>query len=308
MAMIIVYGSINIDLVARVGTIPGPGMTVLAPSYTRHFGGKGANQAVAAARVAGRGRVVMAARVGDDAFGAEARANLADNGVGTDLVLSSAEPTGCAFITVDAKAENAITVASGANATLAADDVPQAMLGPRSVLVLQMEVPFAHALALAQRTRTSGGRVIWNMAPVPDDLGAEAIAALIDATDLLVVNEHEAMAAASRLGLAAGRFEDAAGAIARRGTTCIVTAGAAGAIAFSAAGQRLAATAPRIDPIDTTGAGDTFVGILAAMVAEGRPLPEALAFGCRGAALACLSLGAQSGMPTRAALEEFGGT
>ncbi len=304
--MIIVFGSINIDLVARVAAIPGPGMTVLAPSYQRHFGGKGANQAVAAARVAGPGRVVMAARVGDDAFGAEARGNLAANGVGTDLVLAAAEPTGCAFITVDARAENAITVASGANAAPQAGDVPDTMLGPDSVLVLQMEVPFAEALTLARRTRMAGGRVIWNMAPVPATFDGRAVAELIGASDLLVVNEHEAMDAATRLGCGAASFEEAAGALAAHGaTTCIVTAGAAGAIAFTAAGERLAAAAPRITPVDTTGAGDTFVGILAAMTAEGRALPEALALACRGAALACLALGAQSGMPTRAALESF---
>jgi ribokinase len=302
--MIIVFGSINIDLVARVAAIPGPGMTVLAPSYARHFGGKGANQAVAAARVAAPGRVAIAARVGDDAFGAEARDNLAANGVGTDLVLAAAEPTGCAFITVDSHGENAITVASGANAAPRAGDVPDSLLGPDSVLVLQMEVPFAEALALARRMRTAGGRVIWNMAPVPADFVARSVADLIGATDLLVVNEHEAMAAAAKLGLGATGFEDAARALAASGgTTCIVTAGAAGAIAFTADGQRLAAAAPHITPVDTTGAGDTFVGILAATVAEGLPLPDALALACRGAALSCLSLGAQSGMPTRAALE-----
>ena len=304
--MIIVFGSINVDLVARVAAIPGPGMTVLAPSYARHFGGKGANQAVAAARVAGPGRVAMAACVGGDAFGQEARGNLAANGVGTDLVLKAAEPTGCAFITVDDHGENAITVASGANAAPQAGGVPDAMLGPGSVLVLQMEVPLAQSLALARRMRAAGGRVIWNMAPVPDDIASEAVAALLGATDMLVVNEHEAMAAATALGSAAGSFEDAARALAATGNTaCIVTAGAAGAITFTAGGQRLAAAAPRIDPVDTTGAGDTFVGILAAMTAQGRALPEALALACRGAALACLALGAQSGMPTRAALESF---
>jgi len=304
--MIIVFGSINIDLVARVAAIPGPGMTVLAPGYARHFGGKGANQAVAAARVAGPGRVVMAARVGDDAFGGEARDNLAANGVGTGLVLTAAEPTGCAFITVDSHGENAITVASGANAAPRAGDVPDGLLGPGSVLVLQMEVPFAQALALARRARSAGGRVIWNMAPVPADFSAEAAAALIGATDLLVVNEHEALAAAAKLGLGAAGFEDAGRALAATGdTTCIVTAGAAGAIAFTAAGDRIAAAAPGITPVDTTGAGDTFVGILAAMIAEGMPLPEALARACRGAALSCLALGAQSGMPTRAELDRF---
>src|SRR5215470_12724250 len=107
--MILVFGSLNIDLVTRVADIPGPGRTVLAPSYETHFGGKGANQAVAAARIAGRDKVAMAGRVGKDAFGDDAVKNLAVNGVATDLIVRAEEPTGCAFITVDGKDENAIT-------------------------------------------------------------------------------------------------------------------------------------------------------------------------------------------------------
>src|SRR5215813_3100658 len=112
--MILVFGSLNIDLVARVPVIPGPGRTALAPSYETHFGGKGANQAVAAARIAGAGKVHMAGRVGGDGFGGEAIKNLERNGVDAGLIVRADGPTGCAFITVDASGENAITVASGA--------------------------------------------------------------------------------------------------------------------------------------------------------------------------------------------------
>src|ERR1700761_520769 len=122
--MILVFGSLNIDLVTRVAVIPGPGRTVLAPSYETHFGGKGANQAVAAARLAGPGKGRMAGRVGRDGVGEEAAGNLAANGVETSMIARGSEPTGCAFITVDATGENAITVASGANLAASASDLP----------------------------------------------------------------------------------------------------------------------------------------------------------------------------------------
>src|SRR4051794_1433837 len=141
-AMILVFGSLNIDLVARVPVIPGPGRTVLAPSYATHCGGKGANQAVAAARIAGADKVAMAGRVGHDGFGDEVLDNLESNDVDVGMVVRATEPTGCAFITVDAAGENAITVASGANMAARAADVPGEYVTSRTLLVLQMEVPF----------------------------------------------------------------------------------------------------------------------------------------------------------------------
>lgn len=297
--MILVFGSINVDLVARVATIPGPGKTVLAPSYERHFGGKGANQAVAAARLAPPGRVAMAACVGDDGFGRESIDNLAANGVGIELVRADASPTGCAFITVDARAENAITVASGANLSPKAEDVPDALLTSGMTLVLQMEVPFAQSLALARRTRQAGGRVVWNCAPVPDGFSTADASALLAASDVLIVNEHEAADVAAILGepdAGIARF------IAGTTTGCIVTAGADGAFAHPPDGETFHVPAPRIEPVDTTGAGDTFVGAVAAALDEGLGLRQALDLGCRAAALSCLAPGAQGGMPRRSAL------
>src|ERR1700761_4534009 len=157
--MILVFGSLNIDLVTRVAVIPGPGRTVLAPSYKTHFGGKGANQAVAAARVAGPGKVAMAGRVGNDGFGDDAIRNLAANAVDTSLIVRADDPTGCAFITVDGSGENAITAASGANRAANAADVPAPKLNADTVLLLQMEVPFADSLDVARRTRAASGRV-----------------------------------------------------------------------------------------------------------------------------------------------------
>lgn len=297
--MILVFGSVNVDLVALVATIPGPGKTVLAPSYERHFGGKGANQAVAAARLAAPGSVAMAACVGADGFGRESVDNLAANGVATEFVRLGKAPTGCAFITVDAQAENAITVASGANLEPRAADVPDVLLGTATTLVLQMEVPFGESLTLARRTRQAGGRVIWNCAPVPHGFSAADASALLAASDVLIVNEHEAADIAAICGQPEAGI---VGLIRGTATSCIVTAGAGGAFAHRPDGETIHVPAPRIEPVDTTGAGDTFVGAVAVALDEALGLAPALDLGCRAAALSCLALGAQAGMPRRAAL------
>ncbi|MBW7973935.1 ribokinase [Bradyrhizobium sp. BR 10289] len=297
--MITVFGSINVDLVAGVDTIARPGETVLATGYATLCGGKGANQAVAAARVLPPGRVAMVGRVGRDGFGQLCIDNLNANGVLIDGVTVGREPTGCAFISVSADGENAITVASGANGALAAEAMPAAELAATTTLVLQMEVPFVSSHLVARRVRAAGGRVIWNLAPVPERLREAELRTLLEATSVLVVNEHEACTAAQRLGWAGGDFESAAAFLAAEGgVTCIVTAGPSGARAFHPDGTHQAAPAERIVPIDTTGAGDTFVGILAAGLDEGRGWREVLTRACRGASLACLGHGAQRGMPT----------
>jgi ribokinase len=298
--MILVFGSLNIDLVARVPVIAGPGKTVLAPSYATYCGGKGANQAVAAARIAGPGKVWMAGRVGRDAFGDGALRNLAANGVDTSLILRADEPTGCAFITVDPGGENAITVASGANAAASVADLPALLFSADTVLVLQMEVPFTQSLEVARRTRLASGTVVWNLAPVPEQMTPEMIRDLLDSTDYLLVNEHEALDAAATIGVGLSDFEAAARRLAQAGDLiCVVTAGAQGAIAVTADGAGQRAPSPIIRPVDTTGAGDTFVGAFTAMLSEGAPLQNALEVGCEAAALKCLKAGAQDGMPTR---------
>jgi ribokinase len=297
--MILVFGSINIDLVARVAAIPQPGETVLSPRYETLFGGKGANQAVAAARASLPHQVAIAACVGNDAFGRSARDNLARNGVMADLVANSAEPTGCAFITVDERGENAITVASGANASLTEAAVRGFAVDAATVAVFQMEVPFAASLDVARRVRAAGGRVIWNLAPAPPQFPARDLSNLIDATDIFVVNELEALAAARILGCETTDFQVAGTYLAESGCICIVTAGARGAFAFHPDGRCETVEAKPIQPVDTTGAGDTFVGILANGIDEALPFRTALERACRGASLACLAHGAQAGMPTR---------
>jgi ribokinase len=297
--MILVFGSINIDLVARVASIPRPGETVLSPRYVTLFGGKGANQAIASARASLPRRVTIAACVGDDAFGRSARDNLNRNGVGADLVTNSTEPTGCAFITVDEHGENAITVASGANAMLTEASIRNFGIDASTVAVLQMEVPFPGSLSVARQVRAVGGRVIWNFAPAPSKFSAPDLSDLVNATDIFVVNEHEALAAAALLGRATAAFEEAGGFLSRTGCICVVTAGARGAFVFHPNGCRETIEAKPVQPVDTTGAGDTFVGILASSLDEGLPITTALERACRGASLACLAHGAQTGMPIR---------
>ena len=163
-----------------------------------------------------------------------------------------------------------------------------------------MEVPFAEALRVAHRVCASGGRVVWNFAPAPVAFAASDLSELIGTTDVFVVNEHEAFAAAAILGFATGDFEEAGAYLSRTGgCICVVTAGARGAFAFHPDGTREMAAADPIKPVDTTGAGDTFVGILAAGLGEKLPFKTALARACHGASLACLAHGAQGGMPTR---------
>ncbi len=302
--MIVVFGSINVDLVTRVPALPRPGETILAESYAMLMGGKGANQAVAAARAAGGTiPVCMIGAVGDDGFGAAARRNLAQAGVDASAIATVGAPTGCAFINVDHAGENVITVASGANALLTADALARVACGSGDVLVVQMETPLAESVRAARMATAAGARVIANLAPVPAHLTATDLDPLMAVTDILVVNEHEALTAAAALGEASLSAMDAAAMLARRyGRTVVATLGAAGAGAMPPDGSWITAAAPRIAAVDTTGAGDTFVGVLAAFLAEGRDLKDAMTLACRAASLACLKLGAQEAMPTRAAI------
>ncbi|WP_243368807.1 ribokinase [Microvirga solisilvae] len=304
--MITVFGSINMDLVARVLAIAKPGETVLSRRADSFFGGKGANQAVAAARVSGgRIAVAMAGAIGDDAFGKACRDNLAANGVDVDGIRIADEPTGCAFITVDERGENAITVASGANMAVHTAQVPGEILAKTSILVLQMEVPLAENIAVARWAKQMSARVIWNAAPVPAGAEKGAVADMLAVTDLLVVNEHEAITVAAMIGdNAGGDYLVAASRLAHTySLTCIVTAGAKGAFAVDADGTQIHAAAPPVTPVDTTGAGDTFVGVLAYGLAEGRELQDAMQRACIAASLSCLTAGAQAGMPSRDRLE-----
>jgi len=283
--MIVVFGSINVDVVVPVPHLPVAGETVLGGDYAIAPGGKGANQALAARRA---GAVVtMVGTVGRDAFAEAALSRLRDEGVDLDLVASSHRPTGCAAITVDPRGENLIAVASGANLATAAAQVPDDRLGPKTILLLQREVPSAENAVLIERARARGARIVLSLAP------AGPIApARVENIDILIANEGEA----ASLG-------DVSEVARRLRRALVITQGAAGATALLAAGAWLTVPALAIDPVDTTGAGDTFAGVFAAGLDQVLPLERALRRASAAAALACLAVGAQAAMPDRAAID-----
>jgi ribokinase len=284
--MILVFGSINVDLVIAVPSLPAPGETVLGDSYVLLPGGKGANQALAAARDGAT--VMLAGAVGRDSFADIALGLLRAGDVDLSLVRPSERPTGCATISVAAgSGENVITVASGANAAVTSDIVPDRLLGPETTLVLQMEVPVAETERLIARARARGVRIVLNLAPARP-IALEALRQV----DVLIANEGEM----ATLG-------DSAAAVASElGITAVVTRGPYGAAAASPRGLAVAVPALPIEPVDTTGAGDTFTGVLAAALDAGRPLAASLRRAAVAAGLACTAPGAQPAMPDTAAI------
>ena len=290
--MIVVFGSVNVDLVFAVETLPASGETVLTDAYAVHPGGKGANQAIAAARAGGR--VAFVGAVGPDAFGARAREALAAAGVDTSALCLSARPTGCAAIGVDRDGRNAITVASGANLDAAHDGVPDALLTPETVLLLQNEVRVEQNLLLARRAAARGARVLLNAAPARPLL-KKAWAGLLQA---LVVNEAE-LAGITGPDEAGEPARAAARLAERIGATVIATLGETGAVATTQAGKgwRIGALAPE-RVVDTTGAGDCFVGVYGQGLAAGLDLPSALHRASVAAGLACTRAGAQPSLPS----------
>lgn len=297
--MIVVVGSLNQDLVVPVARFPAPGETVLGGDYARHPGGKGANQAVAAARAGGR--VAMVGRVGEDAFGHALRAALRAAGVDDGGVRTTPErTTGVAFITVDATAQNTIVVASGANAALTPDDLdPHAFRGA-SVLLLQLEVPLATVLAAARAGRAAGARVVLNLAPARP-LGPDELADV----DVLVVNETEAALLTGLDGAAVAHDPAAAlQALTDLVPAAVVTLGADGA-AWRADGVAGRVPGHRVAAIDTTAAGDAFVGALAVRLGAGAELAEAVAYANAAGALATTRAGAQTSLATASEIEEL---
>ncbi|HVY18754.1 MAG TPA: ribokinase [Bauldia sp.] len=294
--MIVVFGSINVDLVTRVERAPAPGETVRGSDYALIPGGKGANQALAARRAGAAVRLYGA--IGYDGFADIALMELAPAGVDLTGVARKPHTTGLAIITVDAKGENSIVLAPGANAHPSAASIPPDVLGPRDTLLLQMEVPFAESLAAAKVARAAGSRIVLSLAPYTP-LAAEDIAAF----DIIVVNEHEAADLARHLGVAAKGADATATALARRlGRTVITTLGADGAVAVHD-GALVRVPALPVTPVDTTGAGDTFCGVLAAALDEGADMRTAMARAAVAGSLATTTAGAQPSFPTRAEID-----
>jgi ribokinase len=287
--LIVVFGSINLDLVARVARLPRPGETRAGTSFATSPGGKGANQALAARRAGAR--VAMFGAVGRDAFAAPALALLDAAGVDLAGVQRADAATGVALIHVDDAGENAITVVPGANARARAADVPDAALAPGTTLVLQLETPHDESLALARRARARGARVVLNPAPA-----AALPAPWFDAVDVLVANETEAGEIAGPLGLPAAPCEFAAALSERHRLMAVATLGSEGAFAAAeGTGYRLPAL--EVDARDTVGAGDAFVGVLAAALDRGDAIDAALALATAAGSIACTRPGAQAALP-----------
>ena len=295
--MIVVFGGINLDLVTRVARFPAPGETVGDASFATYPGGKGANQALAAARAGASVRMYGA--VGRDVFAEPALALLSAGGVDLSGVARVAAPTGCATILVDAHGENCIAVASGANAYADPDAVPDSVLGSGTIVVLQHEVSAEANAVLIARARRRHVRVILNAAPARP-LPLEVMRQV----DVLVINENEAAALAGAHGWpqSAEAFAAAIVAAIPAPFAVVVTLGKAGALAAFGA-ELLRAPAPEVEIVDTTGAGDAFVGALAAALDMGAPLRDAVRVAVVAGSLACTAAGAQTALPRRAAID-----
>ncbi len=298
---ILVVGSSNTDMVVQSARIPVPGETILGGRFVMAGGGKGANQAVAAARLGAQ--VTLIARIGDDVFGRSARANLEKEGINTDfVVVDPSEPSGVALILVDDKGENIIAVAPGANGRLSPDDVRRALPAfvQADVLLLQFEVPLETVEAAAELAASAGAKVILNPAPA-----RSLPASLLRHVHLLTLNETEAelLTGVRVCGEEARRV--AACELRRQGVEAvIITLGASGAFLSKKDGETVV-PAVAITPIDTTAAGDAFNGALAVALGEGWELTRAVEFANQVGAFAATRLGAQPSLPTRAELDAF---
>ncbi len=297
--MIIVFGSINVDLVTRVARTPAPGETVRGSDYRLIAGGKGANQALAARRAGATVRLFGA--IGYDAMADIALSELSPAGVDLIGIARWGGTTGVAIITVDDKGENAIVISPGANAHARAETIGPSSFGTRDTLLLQMEVPFAESLAAAKAARAAGARVVLSLAPYTA-LAAEELATF----DVIVVNEHEAADLARHLSTSAKGADATTTALARRlGRTVITTLGAEGAVAATESEVIRVAALP-VTAVDTTGAGDTFCGVLAAFLDQGADLRSAMAKAAIAGSLAVTKAGAQPSFPSRPEIDAAG--
>lgn len=296
--MIVVFGSLNIDMVMQFEKMPRPGDTALCPSYRMVAGGKGANQAVAAAKAGAS--VKLFGKVGDDEFGRFVLGALRESSIDfAGVGVSKESSTGCAAICIDAQGENMIAVASGANLNARESEIPDFLLSKETTLLIQMETPVEENWNLIRRAKKFGAKIILNLAPaqdIPQDI--------LQKLDVLVMNQIETMHLALHLG-----FEVISPTVISRrmaanfGITCIVTLGKQGAMACSPE-ETWEVKAMEIEAVDTTAAGDAFVGVLAASLDSGMDLPLALRRASAASGLACLNKGAQISLPSKLQIEE----
>jgi ribokinase len=299
-----VVGSINIDLVTQVARFPRPGETIIGGDLETISGGKGANQAVAAARLGAE--VTMVGRVGDDVFASQLKTNFATEGIDATHVSTSGDTaSGAALILVDKAGQNSIVVASGANAKVTPKDVDRAaeVITTADVLLLQLEIPLESVRRAARIAHEQGVKVVLNPAParpLPADL--------LSLVDFLVPNESEASAlVGSRSGSPAADPDETIPSVDKLRSygvdTVILTAGEQGAFLAEAGGTRRFPAFSLEQVVDTTAAGDAFVAGLATAVAEGKPLSEAVLWGNAAGMLAVTRAGAQPSLPSRADLD-----
>jgi ribokinase len=311
---VIVVGSVNVDLVARADRLPGPGETVTGAEFSQHHGGKGGNQAVAAARLGAATAFIGA--IGDDAFGREARTALEAEGIDLSALVVAPAATGVALILVGARGENLISVASGANAALSPADVERGLglLEPAAgdVLLVGHEISTAAAAAALRIGHAAGATTILNPAPAT---GLDR--AVFGLADILTPNRGELATLvtreAARLGRpspAGARPEIAARTLLDRNSegegvrrAVIVTLGSAGAVIVIRDGEAIDLAAPAVAAVDTVGAGDAFNGALAAGLAGGLEPADAAGRAIAAAGLATTRVGAREGMPGLAEVE-----
>ncbi|MER9972281.1 ribokinase [Mesorhizobium sp. M0085] len=288
--MIVVIGSINLDLIASVDRLPGPGETVRGSGFATAPGGKGANQARAAARAGAKVRMVGA--VGKDSFASDALALLRDGKIDLSGVGETFASTGTALIMVGADGENVIAVVPGANDSVVPGDLSKAFVKNDDVVLLQLEIPLQTVEAALDAARTAAAITVLNTAPFHGDA-----AGFLGKADYVVANETEFDLYGEALSLNGrdrpARMRDYA---ARTGRTIVVTLGADGVLAATP-DDLLMVPALKISPLDTVGAGDTFCGYFAAGLAAGLPLDQALARAAAAGSLACLKAGAQPAIP-----------
>jgi len=297
-ARICVVGSLNMDLVTRTPRIPIPGETIIGHEFFTAPGGKGANQAVAAARLGAQ--VSMVGRVGADDFGQAMRRALTEDDIDCACVFEDETAgTGIAAILVDDAGENSIVVASGANARLSPADVEraQAAIAGADALLLQLETPLETVIRAAEIARAHHVAVLLNPAPARTDLDA-----LLPLVDVLILNESETALLTGLPVEDEAALLAAADALRATGVGVIIlTLGAQGALLVQASGAEAIPAFP-VDAVDTTAAGDAFVGGFAVALAEKKPLGEAVRWGNAAGGLAATKLGAQPSLPTRQAL------
>ncbi|MCL2701290.1 MAG: ribokinase [Phycisphaerae bacterium] len=293
---ILVVGSINMDMVVRVKEMPAPGETVLGGGFGTTFGGKGANQAVAAARLGGKCRLIAA--VGEDEFGPALRENLQKEGVDCSaLAIKHGVPSGVAMILVDSNGENSIVVASGANYRVTPDDdlfPNEHLFAEASVVVLQLELPLPTVRAAIELARRHHCQILLDPAPAPAAMCDE-----LCRVDVLTPNVIEA----ERISGARAGDESAdkliASAIIQRGAkNVILKLGGRGSLVVTADGHFYTAPPFKVPIVDTTAAGDAFTAALAVAMSRGDRLRDAARFANAAGALACTKLGAQTAMPT----------